>query len=42
MSYGNKTEDLFHDAPEPLTHYFDANLMHNMLHVKAINGVIPF
>ena len=40
--YGDHTEELPHDAPTPLgkritlTHYFDANLMHDVLSGKAV------
>jgi hypothetical protein len=47
--YGNPTEDLPTDAPPPslgkqivLTHYFDVNLMHDVLSGKAITGVVHF
>ena len=46
--YGNPTEDLPIDAPSPrgkrviLSHYFDANLMHDVLSGKAVTGVIHF
>ena len=43
--YGNSSEDLPIDAPQPkgkrvvLTHYFDANLMHNVLSGKSVTSV---
>jgi hypothetical protein len=46
--YGNPTEDIPTDAPPPLgkrivlTHYFDANLMHDVLSGKAVTGVVHF
>ena len=46
--YGNPTEDIPKDAPTPLgkrivlTHYFDANLMHDVLSGKAVTGVVHF
>ena len=46
--YGNPTEDIPKDAPPPLgkrivlTHYFDANLMHDVLSGKAVTGVVHF
>lgn len=46
MVYGNLIVDFFLNAPEAcenliiLTHYFDANMMHDMLSVKAITGII--
>lgn len=47
-SYGNPTEDIPADAPEPqgkqiiLTHYYDANLMHDILSGRSVTGVIHF
>ena len=44
-TYGNGEEDLPKDAPPPLgkrvvlTHYFDANLMHDVLSGKAVTGI---
>jgi hypothetical protein len=46
--YGNPTKDIPTDAPPPLgeqivlTHYFDANLMHDVLSGKAVTGVVHF
>ena len=46
--YGNPTEDIPKDAPPPLgkriilTHYYDANLMHDVLSGKAVTGVVHF
>ena len=46
--YGDHTEDLPDDAPKPLgkevvlLHYFDANLMHDVLSGKAVTGCIHF
>jgi hypothetical protein len=46
--YGNPTEDIPTDAPPPLgkkivlTHYFDANLMHDVLSGKSVTGVVHF
>ena len=46
--YGNPKEDIPKDAPTPcrkriiLTHYFDANLMHNILSGKSVTGIINF
>jgi hypothetical protein len=46
--YGNPTEDIPADAAPPLgkqivlTHYFDANLMHDVLSRKAVTGVVHF
>ena len=46
--YGNPTEDLPTDAPPPrgkrviISHYFDANLMHDILSGKAVTGVVHF
>ena len=46
--YGNPTEDLPLDAPPPLgkevllSHYYDANLMHDVLSGKSVTGVIHF
>ena len=43
--YGNGAEDLPDDAPEPkgkrvvLSHWFDANLMHDVLSGKSVTGV---
>ena len=47
-AYGSPTENIPHDAPPPLgkrvllTHYFDANLMHDVLSGKAVTGVLHF
>ena len=44
--YGNSTEDIPFDAPEPkgkrvvLTHYYDANLMHDVLSGKSVTGTL--
>ena len=44
--YGEHSEDVPNDAPEPLgkrvtlIHYFDANLMHDVLSGKAVTGCI--
>ena len=44
--YGNPTEQLPTDAPEPLgkrvtlVHYFDANLMHDVLSGKVVTGCL--
>ena len=46
--YSNPTEDTPTDAPPPLgkqivlTHYFDANLMHDVLSGRAVTGVVHF
>ena len=46
--YGTPKEDIPKDAPIPrgkriiLTHYFDANLMHDILSGKSVTGVIHF
>ena len=46
--YGNPKEELSTDAPPPhgkrgiLSHYFDANLMHDVLSGKAVTGVVHF
>ncbi len=46
--YGTPKEDIPQDAPTPrgkriiLTHYFDANLMHDILSGKSVTGVIHF
>jgi hypothetical protein len=46
--HGNPTEDIPTDSPPPLgkrivlTHYFDANLMHNVLSGKPVTGVVHF
>jgi hypothetical protein len=46
--YGNPAKDIPTDAPLPLgkrivlTHYFDANLMHDVLSGKAVIGVVHF
>ena len=46
--YGNSPEDVPDDAPKPLgksitfTHYFDANLMHDVLSGKAVTGCLHF
>ena len=46
--YGDHTEELPDDAPTPLgkevvlLHYFDANLMHDVLSGKAVTGCIHF
>jgi hypothetical protein len=46
--YGNPTEDIPADTPPPLgkikilSHYFDANLMHDVLSGKAVTGVVHF
>ena len=46
--YGIQSNDLPLDAPKPkgkpivLTHYFDANLMHDILSGKAVTGTIHF
>jgi len=47
-AYGNPSEELPKDAPPPLgkritlTHYFDANLMHDVLSGKAVTGILYF
>ena len=47
-AYGDPKEDIPHDAPVPLgkrvtlIHYFDANLMHDVLSGKAVTGCIHF
>jgi hypothetical protein len=44
--YGDHSEELSNDAPKPLgervtlTHYFDANLMYDILSGKAVTGCI--
>ena len=44
--YGDHSEELPDNAPKPLgkrvtlTHYFDANLMHDVLSGKAVTGII--
>ena len=44
--YGNPTEELPINAPEPLgkretlVHYFDANLMHDVLSGKVVTGCL--
>ena len=44
--YGNVTEEIPHDLPEPLgkhvtlTHYFDANLHHDMLTGRSVTGIL--
>ena len=46
--YGNPKEDLPTDAPPPhgkhviLSHYFDTNLIHDVLSGKAVTGVVHF
>ena len=46
--YGKHEEDIAENIPEPLgkrivlTHYFDANLMHDILFSKAVTGVCTF
>jgi hypothetical protein len=46
--YGNPTKDIPTDAPPPLgkriisAHYFDANLMHDVLSGRAVTGVVYF
>ena len=46
--YGNPIEDIPSDAPVPLgkrvtlTHYFDANLMHDVISGKAVTGCVHF
>ena len=46
--YGNVSEDLPDDAPEPLgkfvvtSHYVDANLMHDMISGKSVTGIVDF
>ena len=46
--YGQQHEELPKDAPEPLgkrvtlSHYFDANLMHDVLSGKSVTGCIHF
>ena len=46
--YGKQYEELPTDAPEPLgkrvtlSHYFDANLMHDVLSGKSVTGCIHF
>ena len=46
--YGDHTEELPDDAPRPmgnpvtLLHYFDANLMHDVLSGKAVTGCVHF
>jgi hypothetical protein len=46
--YGNLTEGIPNNAPPPLgkqiilTHYFDVNLMHDVLSGKAVTGVVHF
>jgi len=47
-AYGLPSEDIPEDAPSPLgkrvllTHYFDANLMHDVLSGKAVTGILHF
>lgn len=47
-SYGNPKKDILQDAPIPcgkkivLTHYFDANLIYNILLEKSITSIIHF
>ena len=44
--YGNVSEMLPHDAPEPLgkyvtlTHYFDANLYHDIITGRSVTGIL--
>jgi hypothetical protein len=46
--YGDSKEDIPADAPKPLgksvtlSHYFDANLMHDVLSGKAVTGCVHF
>jgi len=46
--YGDSKEDIPTDAPKPLgkrvtlSHYFDANLMHDVLSGKAVTGCVHF
>tara|TARA_B110000008_G_scaffold176311_1_gene175861 strand:- start:127 stop:1134 length:1008 start_codon:yes stop_codon:yes gene_type:complete len=46
--YGDVSENIPEDAPEPrgkqvtLVHYFDANLMHDVLSGKAVTGCVHF
>ena len=46
--YGNPSEEIPKDAPTPLgkrvvlTHYYDANLMHDVLSGKAVTGCLHF
>ena len=47
-AYGNVKEQIPHDMPEPLgnyvtlTHYFDANLYHDMLTGRSVTGILHF
>ena len=47
-AYGNVKEQIPHDLPEPLgnyvtlTHYFDANLYHDLLTGRSVTGVLHF
>jgi hypothetical protein len=47
-AYGSPKENIPLDAPPPLgkqivlTHYFDANLMHDVLSGKAVTGILHF
>ena len=46
--YGEHSEDLPSDAPKPLgkvvvlSHFYDANLMHDILSGKAVTGILHF
>ena len=46
--YGEHSEELPDDAPAPLwktvvlTHFYDANLMHDILSGKAVTGILHF
>ena len=46
--YGNPSEEIPNDAPPPLgkriifTHYYDANLVHDVLNGKAVTGCLHF
>ena len=46
--YGEQVEEIPDDAPKPLgkevvlLHYFDANLMHDVLSGKAVTGCVHF
>lgn len=46
--YGDISEEIPHDAPEPLgkfvtlTHFVDANLMHDMVTGRSVTGILHY